>query len=416
MPADTTRRLISETQEALNVPEEVDPPDRPDRPTAPRPEVFPLEPTEGGWAPHDRWSGREPGTFASPGADSRRVDDEEPFVPIEDLPPDGLLLDDPKRSQPGTATASFDAAACYVPFHFSTRRWGIYVWKSGLLGLVRDLTRKPHLLASEAWIVGFAWQALFLHELFHHWVEVAVARAQAPAVLGAWPTLSPTFRALYPLYFYDDPASHLEEALANSLVAKQIDRAYDRSFRSAQAFAQAKRQLLQVMSAQPRAYCEYDRFLTRTRHARGKAHLIDRAFLQPRRTVILKISPNRVDYPLRPTSQEILPADLWFTSLRVSGDATCPIYFIDDVPTLPIIFGKPFPKRNGLEVFVYPNDHKPPHIHAFDLKTRKERRFTWDDLQPLESDRTVPSPRDVKKYCDEFHGKIDKKVKSISWR
>jgi len=318
-----------------------------------------------------------------------------------------MALSDAKHAQPSVALTSFDAAACYVPFHFSTRHWGIHVWKSGLLSLVSDLIGHTRLTVGQTWIVGFAWQVLFLHELFHHWVEVGVARAQAPHVLGDWKFFDSIFCALYPPYVHDRPSSALEEALANALVANQIDRFYHPSFRSTAEYRHLRTRILRVMDAQPWPYCDYVKVLSRTHHAEGLAHLMDRAFIQ--------LQLNKTGFPRRPSSSEIMPPDIWFTGQRVHGSGTCPVYFIDDMPAFPLVFSRPFPKWNGLEVLVHPNDHKPPHIHAIHLGTREERRFTWDDLRPLDAEPRRPVQRDVHRYCDHFRRRIDKRVKSMPW-
>lgn len=123
------------------------------------------------------------------------IPDESLTVPLETVPvgpedeitidaedfPNGLDLYPPRSSPHSDAQAPpFDALAYYLPFHFYRTRWGIYLSETGILEVTRQVLGSHRLALTDRWVIGFAARALFLHEFFHHAVEVACSRLEFP--------------------------------------------------------------------------------------------------------------------------------------------------------------------------------------------------------------------------------------------
>jgi hypothetical protein len=125
---------------------------------------------------------------------------------------------------------------------------------AGILELVQCIVDRDFLYKYERWIVSFAAKALFLHEFFHHAVEVSCSRLEYPfsTTLPNWGTDQ------YSRYFNDRIGSYAEEAMANAYLARSIDRYYRES--PITDYAVAKHGLLKAMDYQPRRITSSDIF------------------------------------------------------------------------------------------------------------------------------------------------------------
>ncbi len=132
------------------------------------------------------------------------VDERGALLPL----PGGPDLDFPSdQSVKQPITPPFDVQAYYLPFHFYRDRWGIYVRASGILELVRCIVERDFLYKHERWIFGFVSKSLFLHEFFHHAVEVSCSRLEYPfsTTLPNWGTDQ------YSTYFNDRLGSYVSK-------------------------------------------------------------------------------------------------------------------------------------------------------------------------------------------------------------
>jgi hypothetical protein len=185
------------------------------------------------------------------------------------------------------------------------------------------------------------------------------------------------------------------------------------------------------MKRQGPGYSDFDRVLTGNRFFAGRESLLDRAFFCNNRKNYFGLldrveedwglsgtknywGPKNIDAN-DPKPSEVYPKDFWFAGKNCLAEST-PIRFVDDLPSVQIAFGKSFEKRNGIQVFVYPNDHRPPHIHARDLNTHDERRFVWPSLEPLDKTPRAPTQSAVRSYCKVIWTEIDQKIDKVPWR
>jgi hypothetical protein len=403
-------RLIIKTQELIDTP---DAPPRLPTIDVEASEDFPIPIPPNTWnRPPLRESAPE-GELVGP--------DEEPKIADEDSVTD-LGVDD---LQPKNTASVFDIWAFYLPFHFYRNAWGIYILKSGVFKLAAGLLASRSVLPSQHWIIAFAWRVLLLHEMSHHLTELAVTRAQASL------TVFDMRPPMYPVLFQDRHANALEEAVANALAYRRVGPLfYGSVFRSSKAFQDVKTRLWSVMKNQGPGYSDFDRVLSDQNFYNGRETLIDRAFLCNNRKNYFSLlenkkedvglgsaknywGPKNIDAS-DPTPSEVYPKDFWFDKHYLAPST--PVRFVDDLPGAQVVFAKPFEKYNGIQVFVWPNDHRPPHIHARDLKSRSERRFIWPTLDPLDKTPRIPTSSAVRSYCQVFKDEISAKVGKVPWR
>lgn len=78
---------------------------------------------------------------------------------------------------PGILPSGIDVLAYYLPFHFYSTKWGIYVLASGILSVASMLVSasEPKLSKNED---ALAFAILMHHESFHFFCEIACARAE----------------------------------------------------------------------------------------------------------------------------------------------------------------------------------------------------------------------------------------------
>jgi hypothetical protein len=348
--------------------------------------------------------------------------EEEPKIADEDSETD-LGVDD---LLPDNTASAFDVWAFYLPFHFYRSAWGIYILKSGVLKLTAGLLASRSLLPAQHWVFVLAWRVLLLHEMSHHLTELALARAQASL------TMFDMRPPIYPIFFRDRVSNALEEALANAVAYRRVGPLfYGSAFRSSGTFKTVRSQLRSVMKNQGPGYSDFDRVLSDSKFSDGREALLDRAFFCNNRKNYFSLlestkddeglsstknywGPRNIDAS-DPKPSEVYPKDFWFDTKSYLAAST-PTRFVDDRPGVQIAFAKPFPKYNGIQVFVYPNDHRPPHIHARDLKTHAERRFIWPNLDALDETPRIPTVSAVRSYCQVFENEISQKIDRMPWR
>lgn len=395
MSREQIRRLISAIQRR------VPPPDR----------LPPLEPRVGLVAaesstrivaddviPPDWKRPQPPGWL--PGEAPRAPDDVVPLGPDDEI---SIAQEDgapPIISEEGTVssrdqaselpTPSFDVLAYYLPFHFYRNSWGIYIQESGILQLTSCIVGQDFLGWDETWIVDLAAKCLFLHEFFHHSVEVACARLEYPlpaARLG---------NDHYTPYFNDSPASYLEEAVANAYVARNIDRYYQNSS-SARAYASVKKSLLAAMERQPEPYNKFRYYVGSKRYAGGRDLLVDEMY--------------RSWLPGSPPPSNILGSAIYFADVTPAA-TYCPTYLVLNAANHLLRVGKPFPKIGGLQVIVHSRDHPPPHIHVRELNRGLEIRYLWPSLKPYEKEMkfSARTEKSLREYVAQYHSGISERV------
>jgi hypothetical protein len=315
--------------------------------------------------------------------------------------PGGPDLFQSARSVKPRITPPFDVHAYYLPFHFYRERWGIYIRASGILDLVRCIVERDFLYKHERWIVEFAAKSLFLHEFFHHSVEVSCSRLEYP--LSTTP--SNWGADQYSTYFNDRLGSYVEEAVANAYLTRSIDR-YHRDSPMAGAYTSVRDGLLKAMDHQPEPYSHFRRFLANDRQARGRDSLVDRMSAPWLVSLVLLGHP-------RPST--VLGSGMYFADITPVA-THCPIYVVVDTPNQLVQVGKPFPKGMGLQVIVHTNDHPPPHIHVRDLSQRRRTdvRYVWPSLQPYAQEERLSSSleKNLNSYVLKYYPAIAARVQA----
>ncbi|MFQ5799991.1 MAG: hypothetical protein ACE5H0_15045, partial [Bacteroidota bacterium] len=103
---------------------------------------------------------------------------------------------------------------------------------------------------------------------------------------------------------------------------------------------------------------------------------------------------------------------------RNASSRRVPVYIILDlaVPWLRVV--KPFPKDFGLQVYVYSNDHKPPHIHIECPPGTRRARYRWPELTPLPRDSRLRASEEkrLRQYVDLYGPAIGRKITAIAWK
>jgi hypothetical protein len=221
---------------------------------------------------------------------------------------------------------------------------------------------------------------LLEHERLHFFAEYAASRIE---VLS--------HKSCYKEYFADAEAACHEEALANAHAIRVIGRRAPRRFREAAAA---------WMLTQPEGYRDFAQWLP-PRFQEGR-----------RRAACCMSRPKAVANILAIGSH---PAE--FVFFQVSSRA-CPVRIVLDAHAPWVRVGRPFPKQFGLQVYVFPNDHRPPHIHIDRPPGTPYTRYLWPDLTPFPSDRRLRSSeeKDLRRYVAVHGAAITKKVAAVQWQ
>ncbi|MBI2182509.1 MAG: hypothetical protein HYU31_17035 [Deltaproteobacteria bacterium] len=254
----------------------------------------------------------------------------------------------PPLPPPNVDAVGADALAFYLPFHFYSDGWGIYIRESGVKYLACVL-KDGALIPGDEHYLATAEEILYHHEMWHAAAEVACTRAELLAR-----------RSMYREYFRERDAAEHEEALANANAIRQCLRFPDAPMRS---------QLEHWMRRQGPGYSDYARWLKTPAFARGRnasARFMTRALPKP----VPKVAGAPHDFLYR----------------GAASYPSMPVARVLDVESSGASVVRPFPKEFGLQVFVYTRDHDPPHFHIFLPSEGKETRYLWPGLVPYEGD------------------------------
>lgn len=260
--------------------------------------------------------------------------------------------DEPGPTADGTVP---EALAFYLPFHFYRTAWGVYIRAAGVWALARRFAlprRRPDLDA-----LAHAYNLLLEHERLHFLAEYAAARIE---VVTAQPCYTP--------YFGRADAGLHEEALANAQAVQALRRNAPSKFLEApEAW----------MATQGPGYSDFNEWMPPrfTEGQRRAAALMTVTAAETNRHVLSPMP-----------SYAWHPADFLF---RHSRPPRLPVYVVLDLSVPWVRVAKQFPKEFGLQVFVYSNDHKPPHIHIESPPGTARARYQWPDLVPLRGDRPL---------------------------
>jgi hypothetical protein len=328
------------------------------------------EPSGGGRAPVPAW-------VAGATAETVTVVSGEVTIRTEgDLP---LTLDDapPASTHP-------DDLAYYLPSHFYRDRWGIYVRAAGVWTLARHLSKRPTLDD-----LRFAYDALLLHERFHFFAEYAASRLEVV-----------TAASRYREYFRVKHATLHEEATANAHAVSRLPH---------HGHAHRLASLQDWMLTQPDGYRQFRNALPPryTTALRDAAAYMFRAPGRNKKVVIASVT-NKLVHGSH-------PAEFLFTAINPRRSPTF-VVLDASVPWLRVT--KPFPKQFGLQVHVFPNDHKPPHIHIDCPPGNAFTRYLWPDLKPYPGDARLrkADEKGLQRYLVVHGNAIAKKVGTVPWQ
>lgn len=279
---------------------------------------------------------------------------------------------------------SLDALAFYLPFHFY-RKWGIYIREGGLLALAGDLAyvarRNGCTTVTPSQVLDYAYRILWSHEFFHFQTEVACARLQHPHPPSDW---------LYSRYFTDQAAGFNEEALANAyalMCAKRLQ-----TSKEARAMQRAARAFMRGLGPGYRDYAQCER----SQHALSKDDQVDRMAAHGIGRQTRSLVPGRLLY------RDILGSNVPTFLVRDGGDVVSLL--------------RQFPSHGPLKVWVYTNDHRPPHVHTGSGPSDPQsKRFEWPSRTNMDgaSAKVVTQFSD---YADRYSVEISKKVSKIDWK
>jgi hypothetical protein len=366
-------RLIAEVQSRLALPERL-----PTLPTESTTAPIRTRPPLPDWLPGDRVLALEP--------------EDEITIEADDTSAEGVALPDfAYPTQFGEDVPSFDALAYYLPFHFYRRRWGIYLLASGVLEVARHVIGSNRVPYRDRWVIGFAARALFLHEFFHHAVEVACSRLEFPL-----PTAQ-RGNAHYNSYFVDPTAAEDEESLANAYVARSIRRQYG-AIIPPTPLKRSYWNLREFMDRQPRPYANYRSYVRDVDFVGGRDLLVTQMYVP-----WLSNEPG-----------SLLGASMYFANVTPAA-SEYPLYLVLDNGSSHLRVARPFPKEYDLQVYVHSNDHKPAHIHVRDLSRDTETHYLWPSLDPYHDDARLPRRKEdsLKAYVSKYSNAIGERITAV---
>lgn len=285
----------------------------------------------------------------------------EPDVRVDQLPAD---LQTPN---PG-----IDVLAYYLPFHTYEKDWGIYLRASGVLRAASIIADGSLYTGNTERYLRNGRELLFQHERFHFFCEVACARAEVIAR-----------RPLYRQYFNLNDATAHEEALANAFAVSALDRR--------DGFTEVS--LLTWLKNLGAGYEDFELWAA-SRFAKG-----------------CRRATQYMLCPLRPGGRPRMePAEFLFDRLK---RFTPRVYIVFDTDLLSTM--RPFPREDGVQVFVHTREHPPPHIHIQIPPGQDIARYEWPSLKPLGDDRALSTANRGKldAYLEKHGDEIDRKVMSV---
>jgi hypothetical protein len=278
--------------------------------------------------------------------------------------------------------------AFYLPFHFYLTAWGIYIRAAGVWALARRFALPR--IRPDASGLAYAYKLLLEHERLHFLAEYAASRIEIV-----------TAQDCYDAYFKYEEAGLHEEALANA----QALRGLRRSTPSKLVESAAK-----WMATQGPGYNDFKEWLP-PRFTDGERRVV--AFMTRHAA-----AKNRLALSPMPTSTSAYawhPAEFLF---RNTALPSVPVYIILDLSVPWVRVARPFPKQFGLQVFVYSNDHNPPHMHIECPPGTKRTRYRWPELKPLPGDNPLASSEEkcLRQYLAAHGHAIERKITSIPWK
>lgn len=284
-----------------------------------------------------------------------------------------IVLGAPELGRHGEQT-TIDTLAYYLPYHFYSSKWGIYLRASGILYLASLLKEGP-LAPGDSELLQLSRQILFEHEFFHFAAETGCSRGEVVAK-----------RPLYEPYYPHPFGAPHEEALANA-----------HAFRSAMRKRTPRLKTLVEtwMSGQGLGYRDYHRWLSGARFNEG-CRRASHYMLQATAAAS--------------SSKLIEPAEFL---LSLPRRAFVPTRLVIDTGSLGVL--KAFPKLAGMRILVHTNDHPPPHIHIEKPPGHPITRYVWPDLTPVPGDPLLSNSveKDLSIYIKKHSGKIGRKVRSV---
>jgi hypothetical protein len=283
----------------------------------------------------------------------------------------------PPLPPPDVDQVGADALAFYVPFHLYSRDWGIYIRDAGVKYLAFVLKGSALMPGDEGYL---SMAELFLrhHEMWHAATEVACTRAELVAR-----------RSLYREYFVQAEASIHEEAIAN---AHAIRWTFDEDTVAERLNAE------KWMRRQGPGYRDFAKWVSPTSFTRGQnvaARFMTDVLPPPAPKAAGApqqfLYRGALDYPSMPVTRILEPS-------------------ADDASVV-----RPFPREFGLQVFVYSNDHRPPHFHIKLLSNNDETRYLWPELKPYEGNLrlTGSNAKSFDKYWQTYKGPIIAKLRTV---
>jgi hypothetical protein len=297
----------------------------------------------------------------------------------------------PRRGEPEPAAdgTTVEDLAFYLPFHFYRTAWGVYIRAAGVWALARRFALPR--MCPDATGLACAYKLLLEHEHLHFLAEYAASRIEVV-----------TAEDCYAAYFKHEEAGLHEEALANA----QALRGFRRSVPS-----KLVKQAENWMATQGPGYSDFKEWLP-PRFTSGERRAA--VFM----AAIPAAAKNRFALSPMPTSASAYawhPAEFLF---RNTARPSVPVYIILDLSVPWVRVAKPFPKQFGLQVFVYSNDHNPPHMHIDSPPGTKRTRYQWSELKPISGDSRLTSSEEkrLRQYLDAHGRAIERKITSIPWR
>lgn len=284
----------------------------------------------------------------------------------------------PQEPPPVVDGTTTEVLAYYLPFHFYRTAWGIYIRGAGVWALARRLAlpkKRP-----DANVLSSAYNLLLDHERLHFCAEYASSRVE---VVTAEPC--------YDAYFKRRDAALHEEALANAYAIHGLHR---------RASLKLEKAASAWMATQGPGYCDYSKWLP-PRFNDGEREAASNMTAE--------------SFVLNGLADAQHPVEFLF---RSASSRRVPVYIILDlaVPWLRVV--KPFPKDFGLQVYVYSNDHKPPHIHIECPPGTRRTRYRWPELTPLPRDSRLRASEEkrLRQYVDLYGPPIGRKITAIPWK
>jgi len=269
-----------------------------------------------------------------------------------------------------------DALAFYVPFHFYRDDWGIYVRDAGVKYLAYIL-KGASLRPGDEGYLKFAESILLEHEWWHAATEIACTRAEIVSRC-----------LLYHEYFQHMAAATHEEALANAHAIRRT------TLPASSERATAERWMQQLGPG----YRDFRKWLPTPAFGRGQ-------------NVAVRFMTEQLSQP----APKVAGAPHQFLFRGAIHYTSMPVRRVVDLEDDEAFAVRPFPREHGLQVFVYSNDHEPPHFHIKLLANDAETRYLWPALVPYDGNRALTGAiaKSFGRYWKAHEHKIVARLRSV---